>query len=622
MAAFDLNSLYFLKNAAPKAASFEELNAPTERGFNLGRAYNENYNRNSLQNLIAQREKEGVPYDRLSNEAAKWDLGAAQAMRNERRSSLEYNYKQSVAEFEQWRRNMARRICGLILQKADELGIAPEELDRVLNIAASYVVTYDEALAQWLLGQAGSRRASLNRLNKPAAKNNGRAVDLWTTAQNARAAASQYDPTDNAVMYWGLMNYATAAEAVADRELEASRRLGDRIFAEKNDVLRLLSYFKNRNKKIDPESMREYALSDKFHLIAEKDGIEDNVDVSDIVTPEGIGGNASGKKMTKDLELISEEEDTIKSMLDPKTIRTYPRISKELFQKQFERSYGIEEADDAIKYLQELKSQLTEDSARANKGAGKTEGTDKNYFELIDKEIAKREQVKAEYKKQIDELKSLGVKNPEDAFKKFKELFGQRASIGTVLQFRNFNSFVNSYISKAPMTAISNGLLVGTPNYKPTVEEFKTAKSIHGSLTDDMRNYIRRMGVPIASVIADAESEYPALWALASDVQKQIRAIWNSVSGDLPEDEYKQIKKLYTDLFHIDKNAWDIIEGSKDFPMNEEYERQLNKMQSSQKKNNNPADLSGIEEPAKREAPRENTNTISAEEWLKQNGGL
>lgn len=165
MAAFDLNSLYFLKNAAPKAASFEELNAPTERGFNLGRAYNENYNRNSLQNLIAQREKEGVPYDRLSNEAAKWDLGAAQAMRNERRSSLEYNYKQSVAEFEQWRRNMARRICGLILQKADELGIAPEELDRVLNVAASYVVTYDEALAQWLLGQAMARRNAITRAN-------------------------------------------------------------------------------------------------------------------------------------------------------------------------------------------------------------------------------------------------------------------------------------------------------------------------------------------------------------------------------------------------------------------------------------------------------------------------
>lgn len=165
MAAFDLNSLYFLKNAAPKTTSFEEAFAPVEKGFNLGRAYNENYNKNSLQNLIAQREKEGVPYDRLSNEAAKWDLGAANAMRNERRTSMDYNYKQSLAEFEQWRKNMARRICGLILQKADELRIPYEELDRVLNVAASYVVTYDEALAQWLLGQATARRNALTRAN-------------------------------------------------------------------------------------------------------------------------------------------------------------------------------------------------------------------------------------------------------------------------------------------------------------------------------------------------------------------------------------------------------------------------------------------------------------------------
>lgn len=165
MAAFDLNSLYFLKNAAPQTTSFEEAYAPVEKGFNLGRAYNENYNKNSLQNLIAQREKEGVPYDRLSNEAAKWDLGAANNMRDERRESMEYNYKQSMAEFEQWRMNMARRICGLILQKADELGIAPEELDRVLNVAASYVVTYDEALAQWLLGQAMARRNAITRAN-------------------------------------------------------------------------------------------------------------------------------------------------------------------------------------------------------------------------------------------------------------------------------------------------------------------------------------------------------------------------------------------------------------------------------------------------------------------------
>lgn len=163
MAAFDLNSLYFLKNAAPKTTSFEEAAAPMQTGFNLGTAYNDSYNKNSLQNLIAQRESDGVPYDRLSNEAAKYDLNAANAMRNERRSSLDYNYKQSVAEFDNWRKNMARRICGLILQKADELGMAPDQTDRVLEVAASYVMTYDPELAEFLMQQAQTRRYNAAR---------------------------------------------------------------------------------------------------------------------------------------------------------------------------------------------------------------------------------------------------------------------------------------------------------------------------------------------------------------------------------------------------------------------------------------------------------------------------
>ena len=158
MAAFDLNSLYFLKNAAPKTTSFEEAIAPMKTGFDLGTAYNENYNKNSLQNLIAQRESEGIPFDRISNEAAKYDLNAANSMRDERRKSLDYNYKQSVSEFENWRKNMARRICGLILQKADELGMAPDQVYGVLDAAAHYVVTYDEQLAEFLMQQANTRR--------------------------------------------------------------------------------------------------------------------------------------------------------------------------------------------------------------------------------------------------------------------------------------------------------------------------------------------------------------------------------------------------------------------------------------------------------------------------------
>lgn len=582
MAAFDLNSLYFLKNAAPKAASFEELNAPTERGFNLGRAYNENYNRNSLQNLIAQREKEGIPFDRLSNEAAKWDLGAAQAMRNERRSSLEYNYKQSVAEFEQWRRNMARRICGLILQKADELGIAPEELDRVLNVAASYVVTYDEALAQWLLGQAMARRNAITRANKPA-KNNGRAVDLWTTAQNAKAAASQYDPNDNAVMYWGLMNYAAAAEAVADRELEASRRIGDRVFAEKNDVLRLLSNFKNRDKEIDPASLRDYALSDRFHLIAENGGIDENIDVSDIITPESAGSDGGigksqnqPKKQNKAASgngIIGEGDGSIKSMLDPKTLGTYPRISKALFQKQFERSFDIGNAEEAIRYLQELKSQLTEDSARANKGAGKTEGTDKNYFELIDKEIAEREQIKAEV-------------GEGSAARLFWKNLPARSRMASAKQFRQAGTFASGVVSSVPLSVVDNGLMVQSPDYVISEAMQKQSKLLN---TDDGWTNLKTMyassGNGFLEQLAKQNTAYDVVSALGDAVLATIRPMYNAMMKGKNEEEKAALKDFLASSYGWPNKLFKALEDPNGSLGTAEEIRKRAKYKSSKKKN-------------------------------------
>lgn len=584
MAAFDLNSLYFLKNAAPQTTSFEEAYAPVEKGFNLGRAYNENYNKNSLQNLIAQREKEGIPFDRLSNEAAKWDLGvAANIMRPERRKSIEFNYKLDVEKFNQWRKDMARRICGLILQKADQLRIPQEQLDEVLNIAASYVVTYDEALAQWLLGQAGTRRAAQGRLNR---QNNKPIKDdenniTNTMEENAKPIGdAESDPVARAfrgklaacarrLLQWKQVNpydhmNNPDGRLIYDRMLSALLTVKNPMALTDEEVTELLkgNYEENPQVKKYMRGKNDIPAGDDgmygLKPIHKKSWSGSGADVIDSVNLAKLSNFANDLKV--------DDPEFLEKLKAARNVITEGAVIKDNDMKQ-----------QSINPIQDI--------------------------------LNKKE---AEYNKQVDELKSLGVKNPEDAFRKFKSLFGQRASIGTVLQFRNFNSFVNSYISKAPMTAISNGLLVGTPNYKPTVEEFKTAKSIHGSLNDNMRNYIRRMGVPIASVIADAESEYPALWALASDVQKQIRAIWSSVSSDLSGEEYAQLKKLYTDLFHIDKNAWDIIEGRKDFPMNEEYDRQLKKMQDSQKKNSKPADLSVTE------TGNEPSGTVSAAEWLRR----
>lgn len=406
MAAFDLNSLYFLKNAAPKTSSFEEMVAPMGKGFELGRAYGENYRQNSLRNLIEQREKEGIPYDRLSNEAAKYDLGVANTMRNERRSSLEYNYKQSVAEFEQWRKNMARRICGLILQKGDELNIPMEDFERVLEVAASYVATYDEALAQWLLGQAQARRYNRARLNKPATQKPPSYKDLLNKAQIAKEKASAFDSRLNKSQYWGLMNYALAAEAVAEREGQVG------VPAEYNDVLRLLRYFK-RDNEIDKKSIYDFALSDKFRLINEGGVNDADADFSGIVTPDSInvqnGQGSAGTKENDKANSVAKKRFTssvsinngenggmvIKSMLKGVgKAGQYPYIDNTELKKYIDYSDKIEDNDSALKFLEDVKLQLTNDSNDANKGSAKTEGADKNYFDLVNKKIEERKSLK------------------------------------------------------------------------------------------------------------------------------------------------------------------------------------------------------------------------------------
>ena len=406
MAAFDLNSLYFLKNAAPKTSSFEEMVAPMGKGFELGRAYGENYRQNSLRNLIEQREKEGIPYDRLSNEAAKYDLGVANTMRNERRSSLEYNYKQSVAEFEHWRKNMARRICGLILQKGDELNIPMEDFERVLEVAASYVATYDEALAQWLLGQAQARRYNRARLNKPATQKPPSYKDLLNKAQIAKEKASAFDSRLNKSQYWGLMNYALAAEAVAEREGQVG------VPAEYNDVLRLLRYFK-RDNEIDKKSIYDFALSDKFRLINEGGVNDADADFSGIVTPDSINvqngqGSAGTKENDKANSVVKKRftssvsvnngengDMVIKSMLKGVgKAGQYPYIDNTELKKYIDYSDKIEDNDSALKFLEDVKLQLTNDSNDANKGSAKTEGADKNYFDLVNKKIEERKSLK------------------------------------------------------------------------------------------------------------------------------------------------------------------------------------------------------------------------------------
>lgn len=590
MAAFDLNSLYFLKNAAPKTSSFEEMVAPMGKGFELGRAYGENYRQNSLRNLIEQREKEGIPYDRLSNEAAKYDLGVANTMRNERRSSLEYNYKQSVAEFEQWRKNMARRICGLILQKGDELNIPMEDFERVLEVASSYVATYDEALAQWLLGQAQARRYNRARLNKPATQK--------PTIDHEKEISSVMEqmakPTADAESDPRAYRFRTDLKNRAQRLLQWKNVNPYDPVNNPNGRLiykRMLSVLEGLN----PANLTDEQVTALVSNAPQDDSYDDSI--QQFIDRESA--MAVGDKNPMATQASPPKSSyTVPESTEEKEPRLKP-ISRKSLTGSGAKVIDTKALGDLSDYAEELNPEDSDFKQKYKKARRvAVEGgdiKDMDTRQSLNMVISSLDKKKAEYDGYINELKSLGISDPEEAFSKFKNLFGARASMGTVIQLRNFNAFLNSYVSNSPLTAISNGLLVGTPTYKPTLAEINAAKNVHGDWKQAAQTIAMNFKIPFASTVASYANEYPALWALGQDVEKQGRDIWRSVSKGLPKDKYGELKKLYTQLFRIGPEAWRILENPNvHLPRGDEYNRQKDSMNASYE-NGEIVNLSGTE---------------------------
>lgn len=576
MAAFDLNNLYLLKGNKPKTTSFEDLSGNLEKGMNLGSFAKSQYDKNSLQNLIAQREQEGVPYYMLGNEAAKWNLDAAQSMDKDRMGRIKFDYEMQKDEFENWRKNMARRICGRILQIANEMGMQPSQLADVLEVAYSYVVTYDPDLANQLLARSNALRGTSNRANKQSeVKDHEKEISSVMEKAADPKGDLESDPR-------------------AGRFREKLKQCAERLLQWKNvnpysinNPEGRLIYKRMLSALIDQPNVKDLTdeqVSQLVGSVSQEDNYgNDEIEKianegSDVPAKSNAAASANGAEGNFGLKKIYKVSNSGSGayVVDPNGLKALNTFANKL---------DVNDPD--------FKDKLT--AARDAIAEGSVIKDNDMKTQSISPISALLDRKEKEYDAYLQELKNLGVIEPEEAFKKFKSLFGSRASMGTVIQFRNFNAFVNSYISNAPLTAMSNGLLVGTPSYKPTVAELEAAKSVHGSWNDDMRNFVRKMKVPVASSIADINSEYPALWALGQDVQKQIRAIWNSVSKGLDAEHKAQLKNLYSNLFYIDDNAWKIIEGA-NFPRGEEYYKQLKAMNSKSDKNGPMVNLSGVDD--------------------------
>ena len=144
------------RQTAPEQRPFSLQNFMTDAS-QMGNVLAKNEERqrqNSLRRLIEQRESEGYGYDQLSNEAAKYDMDAANSMRREFRDSYQFNQKQSDVELQRYKREMADYWFGEVLRRAQLAGLGPAELKEVCFDAAGLIAPYDSELAYRLLMQS------------------------------------------------------------------------------------------------------------------------------------------------------------------------------------------------------------------------------------------------------------------------------------------------------------------------------------------------------------------------------------------------------------------------------------------------------------------------------------
>jgi len=582
------------RQTAPEQRPFSLQNFMTDAG-QMGNVLAKNEERqrqNSLRRLIEQRESEGFGYDQLSNEAAKYDMDAANSMRREFRDSYHFNQKQSDVELQRYKREMADYWFGEVLRRAGQAGLGPEQLKYITYQAASMIAPYDSDLAYKLLRDSEMAQANDNKLeaaaNKPQKPQKDHTDQFNANRKKYSEAAQDFDKNpkqyrenrmmmlvDDAIRAWKyrspekgeqyahLGGYSRAIWTPMETALaeEVKRRFPkyNVSVSQYNAAEKWLRGLKDEDFNNIPGFM-ETVVENEFNNnepaqapIAQKNNVG-NASAPVVSAPqEGSGGVELPKS------LITWNGDTSSERVDDEAVAELNASIPELTTK------------DDFRNAFKLASQLS----------GIESGENAAYKDVKARIDKRRDEVDEE----IDLLKEMGVRDPEKQFDDFRKIFGTRASMGFIRQINNLNSFVDGYYSNSPMTVIVNGLLFGEPNYKPTTEEFNQAKQIHGDTWQNIKTQVANFKIPVMSKIADFDNQQQALYSTGRAVQRQAKSLWQGLTKGMSEEEKAKMDTFLRNNLRIGDDAMDILKGKARLAFNdEEYNRirdNLNKADES-----------------------------------------
>lgn len=527
-------------------------NAPEIKPWNAGRfmtnvgqfvntneRINELQRQNSLRNLIAQREQDGVPFDRLSNEAAKYDMAKALSMRGEARDSIKFNRTESEAELANHKKTMAGWLGGLVLRRAQEAvasGDAQWDFDYVVNVcneAAAAIYPYDPTAATALLNFGKQGLVKKATTNEKKEKDHEKYIsDI--TAKNV--PNKDENPSNFAE--------TTAQQHAAQAILRYKNATGNDIWL--RQVQWLLSEAKKRFPKygdgsVDLDEMRKWLDGLSVEQIAQF--------IGSISDPTKFNMDTGIDDGTLDEENKEEGKNDVPQAEDKPKVANKPQVvSKKApsligvdpgSKKQKINSFAVGRMSDFInenRYdiasLNDARKRLREGMSWAEGNSGGEEASSmKSMLDEVDKLLAHNEEMGGDkttpaFKKAFDKLLSTG-----------------RTATSLNAMMTAFHNVVSSADkSQSALSFLNSILLAQLPFYKPTDYDAKVALTVKGANSfDNLKSVIKDMGIPIFSQIAAYDNIDAAIDAALQDFTRTFNGMYDNWVADANPEEAKEI---------------------------------------------------------------------------------
>ena len=523
-----------------------EQTAPMQRRFNLqeyltgaGQMANqiarqeERQRQNSLRNLIAAREKEGIGFDQLSNEAAKYDIDAANAMRGEFRNSYTFNQKQSDAELARFKREMADYWFGEVLRRARKDGKPDGELKNITYHAASMIAPYDSDLAYKLLRDseniyAGEEKRRIDELKAKAKKEKQFKDDHVTMfGQKDKFLAEQTNNNNPDI------RQKAAAEYTRLNKLEVG------LAAEGYPIYTWMTGFLKHHPGGYDAAIQE--LKDNFDW-EKPNGMEystlgniniSNEDLYDLEKGLGIDTKSSSTNMTARNSSASGSGDNGGSKYSfvtrsQSSLGEIVKPVKGAYQKIAAALKSVDNLDD----LDELSAAIDEYAT----AEGKTD-------------VGAIKQRLTEKRKGLESVAAeLGADTPENRL--IAKTLTARGKQAEARRLRQIGTVAAGLYSSTPYSIIDNMLMVQSPDYQISEGMQNTAYRVKNGewSTELLSAFGKQKG--FLGRLAQNATVYDMLEAGARDALNTIRPIYNTMLAECKDDEErKNLKKALKSTF-------------------------------------------------------------------------